>query len=218
MDGLQLSINEGGKEGKGKVLASCRYLEESFSGVQQERRRSGYGDECRKAWSRLENDYQAGQTKRSVSRLKPTWESLHDLRSKEILIEVEHAKAHRTEKERQQMSLFEKLLTEGNEKADELAKEGAMLNGGFTAQARASTIQQEREEVCAVLQYVAGFHCLVEEWNMAKKRMLEDRGVLPKEDGNQLRENKGIREENFLTSAVGCWRMWKEKKRNGKVE
>ena len=39
-----------------------------------------------------------------------------------------------------------------------------MLDGGFMAQARASTIQQEREEVHAALQYAASFHCLVEEW------------------------------------------------------
>ena len=32
------------------------------------------------------------------------------------------------------------------------------------AQARASTVEQEREEVCAALQYAASFHCLVEEW------------------------------------------------------
>ena len=49
-------------------------------------------------------------------------EELHKFRQKAILIEVEHAKAHRTEKGRQQMSLFEKFITAGNEKADELAK------------------------------------------------------------------------------------------------
>ena len=31
---------------------------------------------------------------------------------------------------------------------------------------RASTIQQEREEVYAALQYAASFHCLVEEWRL----------------------------------------------------
>ena len=50
----------------------------------------------------------------------------------------------------------------GNEEADELAK-GAMLDRGFMAQARAGTVQQEREEVFAALQYAASFHCLVEE-------------------------------------------------------
>ena len=59
-------------------------------------------------------------------------------------IEAEHVKAHRTEKERQQMSLCEKFVTEGNEKADELATEVAMLDGGFMAQVRAKMVQQER--------------------------------------------------------------------------
>ena len=51
-------------------------------------------------------------------------------------------KAHRTEKDRQQMSLFEKFTTEGNEEADD-------AGWRLMAQARASTVQQEREEVCA---------------------------------------------------------------------
>ena len=62
------------------------------------------------------------------------------------------------------MSHFEKFVTEGNEIADELAKAGAMFDEGFTAEARAKTIQQEREEVYAAPQYAASFHCLVEEW------------------------------------------------------
>ena len=49
-------------------------------------------------------------------------------------------------------------------KADDLAKAGAMLDEGFTAEARAKTMQQEREEVYPALQYAASFHCLVEEW------------------------------------------------------
>ena len=49
-------------------------------------------------------------------------------------------------------------------KADELTKAGAMLDEGFMADARAVTMQQEREEVYAALQYAASFHCLVEEW------------------------------------------------------
>ena len=65
-------------------------------------------------------------------------------------------------KEGENMSQFEKFVTEGNEKADELAKAGAMLVGGFLALANA--IQQEREDVYAALQYAASIHCLVEEW------------------------------------------------------
>ena len=85
------------------------------------------------------------------------------LRSEAILIEVEHVRAHRTAKERRQMALVEKFVTEGNEKAYEPAKEAATWDAGLVAQARASTIQQEREEVFAALQYAASFHCLVEE-------------------------------------------------------
>ena len=32
------------------------------------------------------------------------------------------------------------------------------------AEARAKTMQKEREEVSAALQYAASFHCLVQEW------------------------------------------------------
>ena len=46
------------------------------------------------------------------------------------------------------MSHFVKFVTDGNEKADELAKAGAMLDEGFMAQARAKTFQQEREKKC----------------------------------------------------------------------
>ena len=79
-------------------------------------------------------------------------------------MEVEQAKAHRTKKEKTNMSHFEKFVIGGNEKADELAKEGAMLDDMVMAEARAKTMQQEREEVYEALQYAASFHCLVEEW------------------------------------------------------
>ena len=42
------------------------------------------------------------------------------------------------------MNLFEKYVTEANEKASELAKNEATLDGGEMAQIRASTVQQER--------------------------------------------------------------------------
>ena len=62
-------------------------------------------------------------------------------------MEVEHVKAHRTEKEKKNMSQFEKFVSEGNEKADDLAKARAMLDEGYVAEAKAGTMQQEREEV-----------------------------------------------------------------------
>ena len=70
------------------------------------------------------------------------WEELHELLEE----------AYRTKKGK--MTKFERFVTEGNEKADELAEAGAMLDEGFMAKVRAGTIKQER----------ASFHCLVEQW------------------------------------------------------
>ena len=81
------------------------------------------------------------------------WEELHSLAARDITVEVEHVKAHCTKKEKKEMSHSEKFVTEGNEKADDLAKAVAMLDEGFMAQARAETMQQDREEVYAALQY-----------------------------------------------------------------
>ena len=53
------------------------------------------------------------------------------------------------------MTQFERFVTEGAEKADELAKAGAILDEGFMA---------EREVVYVALQYAARFHCSVEQW------------------------------------------------------
>ena len=77
---------------------------------------------------------------------------------------VEHVEAHRTEKDKRETSHFEKFVTGGSENADESAKAGTMSDEGFMAQTRANTVQQEREEVYAALQYAASFHCLEEGW------------------------------------------------------
>ena len=47
-------------------------------------------------------------------------EELHRLAARDIVVDVEHVKAHRTRKEKKEMSHFEKFVTEGNKKADEL--------------------------------------------------------------------------------------------------
>ena len=57
------------------------------------------------------------------------WKEWHSVHQESVLVEVEHVKVHRSKKEKQQKSLLEKIITESNEKADELAKEGAMLDG-----------------------------------------------------------------------------------------
>ena len=47
-------------------------------------------------------------------------------------MEVEHVKAHRTEKNKKEILHFKKFVTEDDEKVDELAK-GALLDAGFMA-------------------------------------------------------------------------------------
>ena len=50
--------------------------------------------------------------------------------SKEICVEVEH-KAHRTGKDKKEMSHSERFVTDGNEKAHGFAKEGALWEKGL---------------------------------------------------------------------------------------
>ena len=61
-------------------------------------------------------------------------------------MKVEHVKAHRTKKEKKEMSPLEKFVTEGNEKVEEFVQAGTILDDFFMAETRAKTVQQEREE------------------------------------------------------------------------
>ena len=74
------------------------------------------------------------------------WEEVRRIHQEGVLLEVEHVKARRSKKELQEMKLFERFVTEGRG-AEELTKDGAMLDGGEMAQKRASTLQQRRKEV-----------------------------------------------------------------------
>ena len=66
-----------------------------------------------------------------------------------------------------------------------MSKTGAMLDEGLMAQTRAKTVQQEREEVFAALQYAASFHCLVEE-----RKDCEEMKPQPKEKWTFVDEKK----------------------------
>ena len=74
------------------------------------------------------------------------WEELHRLVARDIVVEVEHVKAHRTKKDKKQMPHFEKFVTEGNEKADELAKVRARISGGSKSKDNAA---RKRRGVCS---------------------------------------------------------------------
>ena len=89
-----------------------------------------------------------------------------------------------------------------------MAKAGAMLDEGFMAEARAKTMQQEREKVYAALQYAASFHCFVEEW-----KDCEDLKRKPKEKWNFVDQQKrgdetsnGVVRGNQLVSVREVWK------------
>ena len=97
-------------------------------------------------------------------------------------------------RKRKHMSHVQKFVTDGNEKADELAKEGALLDEGFfLAEARAKTMQQEREDVYAALQHAASFHCSVEQW-----KDCDELKPKPKEKWFFVEKNKGDKASNGM--------------------
>ena len=93
-----------------------------------------------------------------------TWEELQLLTTKEVFVEVEHVKAHRT-KDKKEMTQFEKFVTDGDERADELAKEGAMLDEGLMAQGKSKNDSAgARRGARSPAVRSQFFQCLVEEW------------------------------------------------------
>ena len=148
------------------------------------------------------------------------WEELHTMAARDMAVEVEHVKAqaHRTKKEKKEMSHFERLVTEGNEKAHSLAKAGGLLDEGFMAEARAETIQQELEEVFAALQYAASFQCLVEEWKDREELKLKPKEKLISVDQEKRGDEScdGVARGNQQVSVLEVWKSSKYMKLPGK--
>ena len=62
-------------------------------------------------------------------------------------MDVKQIKAHRTEKEKHSMTTEEKIVMEGIKKADELAKDGAEVDGGAMAVANVFNHQTVGKQV-----------------------------------------------------------------------
>ena len=60
-------------------------------------------------------------------------------------LDVQRVKAHRTGKEKKAMTKDQKIVVEGNEKTCELAKEGAYVDGGHMAVAKALDLRVDRQ-------------------------------------------------------------------------
>ena len=88
------------------------------------------------------------------------WEELHGLAEGGILVEVEHVKAHRTKKEKEKCRSLRSLSLKATRRLMSWQKKEHCWMEGFLAE----TMQQEREEVYAALQYAASFHGLTEQW------------------------------------------------------
>ena len=76
-------------------------------------------------------------------------EEVHTLHKECTLLEAEHVKAHRSKKETQEMTIFDRIVAEGSEREE-------------MAQLRASTVQQRTEEgvrgsaVCSLISLFRG--------------------------------------------------------------
>ena len=100
---------------------------------------------------------------------KPTcgsqiWELLLDCSEKNWNLDAKHVQAHRTEQEKEAMTAEGTYVVDGNEKADELPKDGADVGGSALAPAKFLTINQCRKDMSASTAYAAHFHVQVEEW------------------------------------------------------
>ena len=74
------------------------------------------------------------------------WDMLNRIHQEGMELEVRRVKAHRTKEEEKKITRLERFIMEGNEKADDFAKEG-VVDGGNMVQVRASSVQQRRREV-----------------------------------------------------------------------
>ena len=97
--------------------------------------------------------------------IKQFCEELQLLTSKEILVEVEHVKAHRTEDDKKYMTHFEKFVTDGNEKAGVSwqRQERCWMKDSWRRpeQKRFSRNEKRCTQPCSTQ---PAFHCMVEEW------------------------------------------------------
>ena len=76
---------------------------------------------------------------RDADRWISIWEEVHRSHQEGVFLEVVHVKAHRSKKEKQQLTRFQRFVKEGDEEADELAQDG-----GEMGQIRGSTVQQKK--------------------------------------------------------------------------
>ena len=83
------------------------------------------------------------------------------------------------------------------------------------AEAKAETMQQEREEVYAALQYAASFQCLVEEWKDCEELKPKPKGkwlfVDKKSEDTKHRTEWCAETNKYRCMQVSMHEVWKKK-------
>ena len=92
------------------------------------------------------------------------WEEMHSLAARGMTVKVDHFKAHRTKKEKKEMSHLRSLSLKAKRRRMTWQKQEQCWTKGLWRKQEQRLRQQEREEVYAALQYAASFHCLMDEW------------------------------------------------------
>ena len=88
---------------------------------------------------------------------------MHRLHQERKHLAVKLVTAYLSKEEKQEVSLLQLFVTEGNEKADEFVNVGSMMDGGEMEEIDACTVQQRWEDIYAALKCAASFRCLVED-------------------------------------------------------
>ena len=90
-------------------------------------------------------------------------EKVHRLHQERKHLAVKLGTRYLSKEEKQEVSLLQLIVAEGNEKADEFVNVGSMMDGGEMVEVDACSVQQRREHICAALKCTARFRCLVED-------------------------------------------------------
>ena len=92
-------------------------------------------------------------------------EELHHPISRDIVVEVEHVKAHRTKKDKREMSQFERSLSlRATRKRMSWQRQEQCWTKDLWRGSKSKDSAARKRKVFSALQYAASFHCLVEEW------------------------------------------------------
>ena len=87
---------------------------------------------------------------RFFDRVREKVHRLHQERKKHFAVKL--VTRYLSKEEKQEVSLLQLLVAEGNEKADEFVNVGSMMDGGEILEVDACSVQQRREDIYAAFE------------------------------------------------------------------